>query len=275
MSLIVQKICDDLKRKRSDHTRISIWAFESATREPPKMGNIKIRNCWCIWSRVNCNIVLWQKTIIFHWLEWIARHVYSCTIVNWGLFGWEFSKSRFISSHVWRRFWSILKLVVYANVFRPRKAFALQRDLRMNRSFDHFFRSFPVLYCMTRVNTNLLLLAMELWIIFTESLDVSEESEYDLWSDRFGSWIGRSSKSRSPDSLKHLRYDRKSSSGYFLLLFCFVQFSCTQLTLIMFDCYTNHSFFFFCCCCLLCTLRWSLISVARFFRSDRKAIEFR
>lgn len=49
------------------------------------------------------------------------------------------------------------------------------------------------------------------------SLDVSEESEYDLWSDRFGSWIGRSSKSKSPDSFKHLRYDRKSSSGYNLL----------------------------------------------------------
>lgn len=48
-------------------------------------------------------------------------------------------------------------------------------------------------------------------------LDVSEESEYELWSDRFGSWIGRSSKSRSPDSLKHLRYDRKSSSQYSLL----------------------------------------------------------
>jgi hypothetical protein len=52
------------------------------------------------------------------------------------------------------------------------------------------------------------------------SLDVSEESEYDLWSDRFGSWIGRSSK--SPDSFKHLRYDRKSSSGYFLQLFIVV-----------------------------------------------------
>lgn len=48
----------------------------------------------------------------------------------------------------------------------------------------------------------------------TLHVDVDEESEYDLWSDRFGSWIGRSSKSRSPDSLKHLRYDRKSSSGY-------------------------------------------------------------
>lgn len=45
-------------------------------------------------------------------------------------------------------------------------------------------------------------------------VDVSEESEYDLWSDRFGSWIGRSSKSRSPDSFKSSRYDRKSSSGY-------------------------------------------------------------
>lgn len=45
-------------------------------------------------------------------------------------------------------------------------------------------------------------------------VDVSEESEYDLWSDRFGSWIGRSSKSRSPDSMKQLRWERKSSSGY-------------------------------------------------------------
>lgn len=60
-------------------------------------------------------------------------------------------------------------------------------------------------------------------------VDVSEESEYDLWSDRFGSWIGRSSKSRSPDSLKNSRYDRKSSSGYSFIS-CASVYCCYGLT---------------------------------------------
>lgn len=112
---------------------------------------------------------------------------------------------------------------------RLRKSFALHVYF-----FAHFSFCFVFLFlynflnilfdCMIRLNTKIVVLAMELWKhgSFTHSLDVSEESEYDLWSDRFGSWIGRSSKSRSPDSMKHLRYDRKSSSGYFLMLFIVV-----------------------------------------------------
>lgn len=84
--------------------------------------------------------------------------------------------------------------------------------------FSHLFSFFPynLFNCMIRVNTKFIVVFW-LWNYgsFTISLDVSEESEYDLWSDHYGSWIGRSSKSRSPDSMKHLRYDRKSSSGYF------------------------------------------------------------
>lgn len=69
---------------------LGVWKrHASLNLKPPKMGNLKIRNC-CIWSRVNCSI-LRQKTITFYWLEWIVRHVYSCTLVNWGLFGWEFA----------------------------------------------------------------------------------------------------------------------------------------------------------------------------------------
>lgn len=44
-------------------------------------------------------------------------------------------------------------------------------------------------------------------------VDVDEESEYDLLSERFGHG-SRSTKSKSPESLKYMRSDRKSSSGY-------------------------------------------------------------
>jgi len=51
-------------------------------------------------------------------------------------------------------------------------------------------------------------------------VDVSEESEHDLLSERFGYGYGgsRSSHSRSPDSLRFMRSERKSSSLYNLVI---------------------------------------------------------
>ena len=45
------------------------------------------------------------------------------------------------------------------------------------------------------------------------SIDVDEESEYDIFYDHV--YGPRSSKSRSPDSMKYLNNYRKSSSGYY------------------------------------------------------------
>lgn len=110
---------------------------------------------------------------------------------------------------------------------------------KRNFSFHFEFLSqncvFPSRYCMMYN----LLLWLCCWL--AAHVDVSEESEYELWSDRFGSWIGRSSKSKSPDSFKslrfdrskspdsfkNLRFDRKSSSGYcFSVLLCLILFCC-------------------------------------------------
>lgn len=111
-----------------------------------------------------------------------------------------------------------LFVVSYAGSFNPPtrnsvKSFASARFpfVAARKFFTHFhlFYSSHVLFCKW--------ICCGLWQnekCYFPLQDVSEESEYDLWSDRFGSWIGRSSKSRSPDSMKHLRYDRKSSSGY-------------------------------------------------------------
>lgn len=83
-------------------------------------------------------------------------------------------------------------------------------------SFSHLF--FRVFFAWCKIECKYLMFGwlLDLHLHTNTSLDVSEESEMDLWSDRFGSWIGRSSKSKSPDSMKHLRYDRKSSSGYLI-----------------------------------------------------------
>jgi hypothetical protein len=52
-------------------------------------------------------------------------------------------------------------------------------------------------------------------VVVVQSIDVSEESEYDLFTERFG-FGSRSTKSRSPDPFRLFKYspDRKSSSGY-------------------------------------------------------------
>lgn len=63
-----------------------------------------------------------------------------------------------------------------------------------------------------------------------EIIDVSEESEYDLFTERFG--LGsRSSKSKSPDPFRLFKYspDRKSSSGYFNVFKSVVLFFRTHL----------------------------------------------
>lgn len=49
------------------------------------------------------------------------------------------------------------------------------------------------------------------------SIDVDEESEYDIFYDHV--YGPRSSKSRSPDSMKYLNNYRKSSSGYYSFSF--------------------------------------------------------
>lgn len=154
-------------------------------------------------------------------------------------------------------------------------------------SFSHLF--FRVFFAWCKIECKYLMFGwlLDLHLHTNTSLDVSEESEMDLWSDRFGSWIGRSSKSKSPDSMKHLRYDRKSSSGYLIgsriscwcwfLHYLFARTLHTPNTLSFLQKLHHLVNVFICNVTTICCTRFRrrIVGFARFFRSHRQAIQFR